>query len=74
MSSPLAGISSVLFETRLGCLLEEIPEDTLRFISAVNSMLTLSETVLFMPRWTRSFLPYWDRFVQAWDDLYDVGR
>lgn len=68
------GISSILFETRLGCLQEEIPTETLRFISGVNDMLTLSETVLFFPRWTRSFLPYWKRFVQAWDDLIDVAR
>uniref|UniRef100_A0A8C2BQC9 Si:ch211-113j14.1 n=1 Tax=Cyprinus carpio TaxID=7962 RepID=A0A8C2BQC9_CYPCA len=68
------GISSILFETRLGCLQEEIPTDTLRFISAVNDMLALSETVLFFPRWTRHIFPFWKRFVQAWDDLYDVAR
>lgn len=68
-----SGISSILFETRLGCLQEEIPTDTLQFISAVNDMLALSETVLFFPRWTRHIFPFWKRFVQAWDDLYDVG-
>lgn len=68
------GISSILFETRLGCLQEEIPTDTLQFISAVNDMLALSETVLFFPRWTRHIFPFWKRFVQAWDDLYDVAR
>lgn len=68
-----SGISSILFETRLGCLQEEIPADTLRFIAAVNDMLMLSEPVLFFPRWTRGILPFWRRFVQAWDDLIDVG-
>ncbi|KAA0713405.1 Sterol 26-hydroxylase, mitochondrial [Triplophysa tibetana] len=68
------GISSILFETRLGCLQEEIPTDTLRFITAVNDMLTLSETVLFFPRWSRGFFPFWKRFVQAWDELIDVAR
>ncbi|KAI4889797.1 hypothetical protein NFI96_030819, partial [Prochilodus magdalenae] len=68
------GISSILFETRLGCLQEEIPMDTLRFISAVNNMLTLSETVLFFPRWTRKVFPFWTQFIQAWDDLYDVAQ
>lgn len=71
--SHYSGISSILFETRLGCLQEEIPTETLRFISAVNDMLALSETVLFFPRWTRHIFPFWKRFVQAWDDLYDVG-
>lgn len=69
----LAGISSILFETRLGCLQEKIPEDILRFIKAVNDMLTLSDTVILLPRWSRAVLPYWRRFVQAWDVLCDVG-
>ncbi|XP_037332343.2 sterol 26-hydroxylase, mitochondrial [Pungitius pungitius] len=68
------GISSILFETRLGCLREEIPAGTQRFISAVNTMMTLSETVLLLPRWCRRLLPFWGRFVRAWDDLYDVAR
>ncbi|XP_044043186.1 sterol 26-hydroxylase, mitochondrial isoform X2 [Siniperca chuatsi] len=68
------GISSILFETRLGCLQEEIPQDTLRFIAAVNDMLTLSETVVLFPRWSRGVLPFWKRFVEAWDNLYDVAQ
>ncbi|XP_043965320.1 sterol 26-hydroxylase, mitochondrial-like isoform X2 [Gambusia affinis] len=68
------GISAVLFETRLGCLREEIPADTLRFIAAVNDMLTLSDQVVLLPRWSRRLLPFWGRFVQAWDDLYGVAQ
>lgn len=36
-------------------------------------MLTLSDTVLLFPQWSRRILPFWKRFLQAWDDLYDVG-
>ncbi|XP_041834231.1 sterol 26-hydroxylase, mitochondrial [Melanotaenia boesemani] len=68
------GISSILFETRMGCLQEEIPKDTLRFISAVNDMLMLSEIVVIFPHWSRCILPFWKRFVQAWDDLYKVAQ
>ncbi|KAG7215682.1 hypothetical protein INR49_022037 [Caranx melampygus] len=68
------GISSILFETRLGCLQEDIPQETLRFIAAVNNMLTLSDMVVLFPRWSRSVLPFWKRFVQAWDDLYGVAQ
>ncbi|XP_041821799.1 sterol 26-hydroxylase, mitochondrial [Chelmon rostratus] len=68
------GISSILFETRLGCLQEEIPKDTLRFIAATDDMLTLSDTVLLFPQWSRRILPFWKRFLQAWDDLYDVAQ
>ncbi|XP_031148101.1 sterol 26-hydroxylase, mitochondrial [Sander lucioperca] len=67
-------VSSILFETRLGCLQEEIPRDTLRFIAAVNTMLTVSDTVLLFPHWSRGVLPFWKRFVQAWDDLYGVAQ
>ncbi|CAB1450368.1 unnamed protein product [Pleuronectes platessa] len=67
-------VSSILFETRLGCLQEDIPKDTLRFIAAVNTMLMLSDAVLFTPRWSRSILPFWKRFVQAWDVLCSVGQ
>ncbi|XP_077458543.1 sterol 26-hydroxylase, mitochondrial isoform X1 [Stigmatopora argus] len=68
------GISSILFETRLGCLQENIPEETERFITAVNDMLTMSEIVVIFPRWTRSVLPFWERFVRAWDDLYNTAQ
>ncbi|XP_054648675.1 sterol 26-hydroxylase, mitochondrial isoform X2 [Dunckerocampus dactyliophorus] len=68
------GIASILFETRLGCLKEDIPKETVRFITAVNDMMTLSEIVVVLPRWTRYVLPFWKRFVQAWDDLYDTAR
>ncbi|XP_056157153.1 sterol 26-hydroxylase, mitochondrial isoform X1 [Lampris incognitus] len=67
------GISSILFETRLGCLKEEIPKDTLRFISATSEMLMLSDVVILFPRWSRGVLPFWRRFTQAWDNLFDVA-
>uniref|UniRef100_A0A8C6WQ06 Si:ch211-113j14.1 n=1 Tax=Neogobius melanostomus TaxID=47308 RepID=A0A8C6WQ06_9GOBI len=67
------GISSILFETRLVAW-REVPEDTLRFIRGVNDMLDLSNMVALLPRWTRSFLPHWRRFVQAWDDICDVAQ
>uniref|UniRef100_A0A8D2ZG60 Uncharacterized protein n=1 Tax=Scophthalmus maximus TaxID=52904 RepID=A0A8D2ZG60_SCOMX len=72
--SPYTAVSVILFETRLGCLQEEIPRDTLRFIAAVNDMLTLSNTVIIFPRWSRGILPFWKRFVQAWDELCGIGQ
>ncbi|XP_024917891.1 sterol 26-hydroxylase, mitochondrial [Cynoglossus semilaevis] len=66
--------SAILFETRLGCLEQNIPKDTMRFITAVNDMLTLSQLIVLFPRWSWSVLPIWKRFVKAWDDLYDVAE
>lgn len=68
-----AGISAILFETRLGCLGEKMDPNVQRFISGVNDMLSLSDITYLFPRWTRSFIPLWKRFVQAWDDISDVG-
>lgn len=68
------GISAILFETRLGCLQEDVPEDIMQFINAINNMFTLSELVVLLPRWSRTFLPLWKRFFQAWDDLSGVAQ
>ncbi|TWW63845.1 sterol 26-hydroxylase, mitochondrial isoform X1 [Takifugu flavidus] len=67
------GISAILFETRLGCLGEKVDPNVQRFISGVNDMLSLSDFTYLFPRWTRSFVPVWKRFVQAWDDISDVA-
>lgn len=64
----------ILFETRLGCLQDDVPKDITHFIKAINNMFTLSELVVLLPRWSRTFLPLWKRFVQAWDDLSGVGN
>lgn len=36
-------------------------------------MLFMSDFAYLVPRWTRSFVPVWKRFVQAWDNISDVG-
>lgn len=33
----------------------------------------MSDFAYLVPRWTRSFVPIWKRFVQAWDDVTDIG-
>ncbi|XP_058508335.1 sterol 26-hydroxylase, mitochondrial isoform X2 [Solea solea] len=67
-------ISAVLFETRLGCLEEDIPKDTQKFIAGVNDMLSLSQILVIFPRWSYNILPFWKRFVRAWDDLHGVAE
>lgn len=64
----------ILFETRLGCLQEDVPEKIVHFIDAIANMFMLSELVVLLPKWSRTFLPLWKRFVQAWDDLSGVGN
>lgn len=68
------GISSVLFETRLGCLNEEVPEETEKFIFSVGEMFRLSPIVVLFPKSVWPYLPFWKRFVAVWDHLFKVGE
>ncbi|TNN43955.1 Sterol 26-hydroxylase, mitochondrial [Liparis tanakae] len=67
------GISSVLFETRMGCLEEAVPEETQRFIVSVGDMFRLSPVIVLFPKSLWPYLPVWKRFVAAWDYLFKVA-
>lgn len=69
-----AGICSVLFENRMGCLNEQVPEETEKFIISVGEMFQLSQIVTLFPKSTWPYLPFWKRFVAAWDHLFKVGE
>uniref|UniRef100_M3XKF7 Cytochrome P450 family 27 subfamily A member 3 n=1 Tax=Latimeria chalumnae TaxID=7897 RepID=M3XKF7_LATCH len=68
------GICTVLFETRMGCLEEKVPEDTQKFISAVGEMFRLSYIVMLFPKPTWPYLPIWKTFVACWDHLFKVAK
>ncbi|XP_054826828.1 sterol 26-hydroxylase, mitochondrial-like [Eublepharis macularius] len=70
----LEGISYILFETRIGCLKEEIPAETQHFIDAIGSTLKSSVFVTILPKWTRDMLPYWNRYLQGWDTIFAFGK
>lgn len=69
-----AGICSVLFENRMGCLNEQVPEETQKFIISVGEMFQLSQIVILFPKSTWPYLPFWKKFVAAWDHLFKVGE
>lgn len=69
-----AGICSVLFENRMGCLNEQVPEETQKFIISVGKMFQLSQIVTLFPKSTWPYLPFWKKFVAAWDHLFKVGE
>lgn len=73
-SFPAAGISSVLFESRMGCLNDEVPEETQKFIFSVGEMFRLSPLVVLFPQSVWPYLPMWKKFVSAWDYLFKVGE
>ncbi|XP_017325369.1 sterol 26-hydroxylase, mitochondrial [Ictalurus punctatus] len=66
----LEGISRILFETRIGCLEEEIPAETQNFINSIAQMFTYNLPVSLLPKWTRNYLPFWHRFVGGWDGIF----
>nr|XP_033802898.1 sterol 26-hydroxylase, mitochondrial-like [Geotrypetes seraphini] len=68
------GISSILFETRMGALQKQIPPETQRFINSVDVMLRNSIYATLLPKWTRNILPYWNRFIEGSDTIFAFGK
>ncbi|XP_029981573.1 cytochrome P450 [Sphaeramia orbicularis] len=68
------GICSVLFETRMGCMNEDVPEETEKFILSVGEMFQLSQIVIIFPKSVWPYLPFWKRFVASWDYLFKVAE
>lgn len=69
-----SGICSVLFETRMGCMNEVIPEETQKFIFSVGEMFRLSPIIVLFPKFLWPYLPSWKQFIATWDHLFKVGK
>ena len=73
LSSP--GISSVLFESRLGCLDPLVPVETERFIQSINTMFVMTLLTMAMPKWMHQLFPKpWDTFCRCWDYMFQFGE
>lgn len=71
----LSGISSVLFESRIGCLDEVVPEETECFIRCINTMFVMTLLTMAMPKWLHQLFPKpWKIFCQCWDYMFDFGK
>ncbi|KFQ63229.1 hypothetical protein N334_08374, partial [Pelecanus crispus] len=70
----LEGISYILFETRIGCLKQQVPAETQRFIDSINLMFKNSIFAPVLPRWSRKVLPFWDRYLDSWDTIFAFGK
>ncbi|XP_037095015.1 cytochrome P450 [Syngnathus acus] len=68
------GICSVLFETRLGCLEQDIPVETQKFIHSVGEMFRLSSIVILFPKRYWPYLPFWKNFAATWDHLFKFSE
>jgi len=71
----LTGISSVLFESRIGSLDEVVPEETERFIQSINTMFVMTLLTMAMPKWLHQLFPKpWNIFCQCWDYMFEFGK
>uniref|UniRef100_A0A146SNF1 Cytochrome P450 family 17 polypeptide 2 n=1 Tax=Fundulus heteroclitus TaxID=8078 RepID=A0A146SNF1_FUNHE len=70
----LEGIASILFETRLGCLEQEIPAGTQEFINSIAQMFSYSMAVVMSPKWSRSLLPFWGRYIAGWEGIFGFAK
>ncbi|XP_049905415.1 sterol 26-hydroxylase, mitochondrial [Epinephelus moara] len=68
------GICSVLFETRMGCMNEVVPEETQKFIFSVGEMFRLSPIIVLFPKSVWPYMPFWKKFVAVWDHLFKVAE
>lgn len=68
------GICSVLFETRMGCMNEVMPEETQKFIFSVGEMFRLSPIIALFPKSLWPYMPFWKKFVAVWDHLFKVAE
>ncbi|XP_042192264.1 cytochrome P450 27C1 isoform X2 [Callorhinchus milii] len=70
----MEGVATILFESRLGCLENEIPEETQEYIRALELMFSMFKTTMYagtIPKWLRPFIPKpWDEFCRSWDGLF----
>lgn len=67
-------ICYILFEKRIGCLERPIPQDTVAFVRSVGLMFQNSVYVTFLPKWTRSLLPFWKRYLDGWNTIFSFGK
>uniref|UniRef100_A0A8C6XA76 Cytochrome P450 family 27 subfamily B member 1 n=1 Tax=Naja naja TaxID=35670 RepID=A0A8C6XA76_NAJNA len=68
-------ISSVLFESRIGCLEPKVPEETEKFISSINTMFIMTLLTMAMPKFLHQIFPKpWQKFCESWDYMFEFGE
>ncbi|KAM9860307.1 25-hydroxyvitamin D-1 alpha hydroxylase, mitochondrial [Aulostomus maculatus] len=71
----LEGMSSLLFESRVGCMNAVVPVETRRFIKSVNTMFVTTLLTMAMPKWLHKIFPKsWKVFCQCWDNMFEFAK
>ncbi|KAJ1160035.1 hypothetical protein NDU88_000537 [Pleurodeles waltl] len=71
----LEGISSVLFESRIGCLELTVPQETEKFIQSINTMFVMTLLTMAMPKFLHKiFRRPWQKFCESWDYMFAFAK
>nr|XP_016852143.1 PREDICTED: cytochrome P450 27C1 isoform X2 [Anolis carolinensis] len=74
----MEGVATVLFECRLGCLENDIPQNTAEYIEALELMFSSFKTTMYagaIPKWLRPIIPKpWREFCRSWDGLFKFSQ
>ncbi|KAJ8389793.1 hypothetical protein AAFF_G00114990 [Aldrovandia affinis] len=74
----MEGVSVIMYEQRLGCLEERIPQQSLEYIAALHLMFSSFKTSMYagaIPVWLRPFIPKpWREFCHSWDGLFKFSQ
>nr|XP_040058642.1 cytochrome P450 27C1 [Gasterosteus aculeatus aculeatus] len=74
----MEGVAVILYESRLGCLENDIPQETQDYIGALHLMFSSFKTTMYagaIPKWLRPIIPKpWEEFCLSWDGLFKFSR
>lgn len=74
----MEGVATILYETRLGCLENEIPKMSQEYITALHLMFSSFKTTMYagaIPKWLRPIIPKpWEEFCSSWDGLFKFSQ
>ncbi|XP_069433030.1 cytochrome P450 27C1 isoform X6 [Ovis canadensis] len=74
----MEGVATILYESRLGCLGNSIPQLTADYIEALALMFCTFKTSMYagaIPRWLRLLIPKpWQEFCRSWDGLFKFSE
>ncbi|KAG8559963.1 hypothetical protein GDO81_017504 [Engystomops pustulosus] len=74
----MEAVATILYECRLGCLNQRVPQQTLEYIEALELMFSMFKTTMYagaIPKWLRPFIPKpWEEFCRSWDGLFKFSQ
>ncbi|XP_074071039.1 cytochrome P450 27C1 [Macrotis lagotis] len=74
----MEGVATILYECRLGCLENNVPQLTVEYIEALELMFSMFKTTMYagaIPKWLRLFIPKpWKEFCRSWDGLFKFSQ